>query len=176
MLHHYLLQCFNVCITELPVLFLFEFNSYKSGMDHCYFMRSSQSNELLERYFLFNWLIISCSLPSLIFLVLTIISFLLAATIVEEFGSKEEYGPLFMSTFERFTSSQSVMALTSSYICDQEPDLVETYTNFASAYVRNCPKVLRIVLIKYFTADAYLSYHESLPYTVFYILHILKTC
>lgn len=50
-----------------------------------------------------------------------------------------------MSTFERFTSSTSVMALTSSYICDQEPDLVEAYANFASAYVRSCPKVLIIV-------------------------------
>ncbi|KAH6811312.1 ARM repeat superfamily protein [Perilla frutescens var. frutescens] len=63
-----------------------------------------------------------------------------ASVIVEEFGSKEEYGPLFMSTFKRFTSSTSVMALTSSYICDQEPDLVEAYATFASAYVRNCPK------------------------------------
>ncbi|KAL9162788.1 hypothetical protein ABFS82_06G000700 [Erythranthe guttata] len=63
-----------------------------------------------------------------------------ASVIVEEFGSKEEYGPLFIRTFERFTSSTSVMALTSSYICDQEPDLVEAYTNFASAYVRSCPK------------------------------------
>ncbi|KAK6155333.1 hypothetical protein DH2020_009581 [Rehmannia glutinosa] len=63
-----------------------------------------------------------------------------ASIIVEEFGSKEEYGPLFINTFEQFTSSASVMALTSSYICDQEPDLVEAYTNFASAYVRSCPK------------------------------------
>ncbi|GFQ01128.1 importin-13 [Phtheirospermum japonicum] len=63
-----------------------------------------------------------------------------ASVIVEEFGGKEEYGPLFISTFERFTSSASVMALTSSYICDQEPDLVEAYANFASAYVRSCPK------------------------------------
>ncbi|KAI3457764.1 hypothetical protein Pfo_014427 [Paulownia fortunei] len=63
-----------------------------------------------------------------------------ASVIVEEFGSKEEYGPLFISTFERFTSSTSVVALTSSYICDQEPDLVEAYTNFASAFVRSCPK------------------------------------
>ncbi|KAL8557412.1 hypothetical protein ACS0TY_004731 [Phlomoides rotata] len=63
-----------------------------------------------------------------------------ASVIVEEFGSKEEYGQLFISTFERFTSSAAVMALTSSYICDQEPDLVEAYTNFASAYARNCPK------------------------------------
>lgn len=81
---------------------------------------------------------------------LTIISFFSASVIVEEFGCKEEYGPLFMSTFERFTSSTSVMALTSSYICDQEPDLVEAYTNFASAYVRSCPKVLIFMLITCF--------------------------
>ncbi|KAL0450852.1 UNVERIFIED_CONTAM: hypothetical protein Slati_1641600 [Sesamum latifolium] len=63
-----------------------------------------------------------------------------SAVIIEEFGIKEEYGPLFMRTFERFSSSTSVMALTSSYICDQEPDVVEAYTNFASAYVRSCSK------------------------------------
>ncbi|KAL0377235.1 UNVERIFIED_CONTAM: hypothetical protein Sradi_3029000 [Sesamum radiatum] len=63
-----------------------------------------------------------------------------SAVIIEEFGVKEEYGPLFMRTFERFSSSTSVMALTSSYICDQEPDVVEAYTNFASAYVRSCSK------------------------------------
>ncbi|KAL3813945.1 hypothetical protein ACJIZ3_015213 [Penstemon smallii] len=63
-----------------------------------------------------------------------------ASVVVEEFGSKEEYGLLFISTFERFTGSTSVMALTSSYICDQEPDLVEAYMNFASLYVRRCPK------------------------------------
>ncbi|WRX20292.1 Exportin-1/Importin-beta-like - like 2 [Theobroma cacao] len=57
-----------------------------------------------------------------------------------EFGHKEEYGPLFMSTFERFTQASSVMALNSSYVCDQEPDLVEAYTNFASTYVRGSRK------------------------------------
>lgn len=34
------------------------------------------------------------------------------------------------------------MALTSSYICDQEPDLVEAYTNFASTFIHSCNKVL----------------------------------
>ncbi|KAL2532396.1 ARM repeat superfamily protein [Abeliophyllum distichum] len=63
-----------------------------------------------------------------------------ASIVVEEFGSKEEYGSLFISTFERFTCATSVLALTSSYICDQEPDLVEAYTNFASSYVRSCSK------------------------------------
>ncbi|KAL2240692.1 UNVERIFIED_CONTAM: hypothetical protein Sindi_0710400 [Sesamum indicum] len=72
---------------------------------------------------------------------LIIIVVLPAAVIIEEFGVNEEYGPLFMRTFERFSSSTSVMALTSSYICDQEPDVVEAYTNFASAYVRSCSKL-----------------------------------
>lgn len=74
-----------------------------------------------------------------------------ASVIVEEFGSKEEYGPLFMSTFEKFTCSTSVMTLTSSYICDQEPDLVEAYTNFASAYVLSCPKVHIFMIITCFS-------------------------
>lgn len=60
---------------------------------------------------------------------------------IEEFGHREEYGPLCISTFERFTSAASVTALNSSYICDQEPDLVEAYTNFTSTFVRCCPKV-----------------------------------
>lgn len=61
---------------------------------------------------------------------------------IEEFGHNEEYGPLFVTTLERFTHAASVMALNSSYICDQEPDLVEAYTNFASTYVRGTRKVL----------------------------------
>ncbi|XP_073128464.1 transportin MOS14 isoform X2 [Henckelia pumila] len=67
-----------------------------------------------------------------------------AAAVVEEFGSKEEYGPLFVRTFERFTGSTSIMAFTSSYICDQEPDLVEAYANFASSFLRCCPKEVLI--------------------------------
>ncbi|KAL5581494.1 hypothetical protein UlMin_013936 [Ulmus minor] len=63
-----------------------------------------------------------------------------AAVVMEEFGHKEEYGPLFVTTFERFTRAASVMALNSSYICDQEPDLVEAYTNFASMFVRSSSK------------------------------------
>lgn len=65
-----------------------------------------------------------------------------ASVVIEEFGNKEEYGPLFVTTLERFTHAASVMALNSSYICDQEPDLVEAYTNFASTYVRGTRKVL----------------------------------
>ncbi|XP_058179834.1 transportin MOS14 isoform X2 [Rhododendron vialii] len=63
-----------------------------------------------------------------------------ASVVIEEFGSKEDYGPLFISTFQRFTYAASIMALTSSYICDQEPDLVEAYSNFASTFVCGCPK------------------------------------
>ncbi|KAK4804792.1 hypothetical protein SAY86_004609 [Trapa natans] len=58
-----------------------------------------------------------------------------ASFVIEEFGQREEYGPLFVSTFERFSHASSVMSLSSSYICDQEPDLVEAYMNFASTYV-----------------------------------------
>ncbi|XP_022759430.1 uncharacterized protein LOC111305831 isoform X8 [Durio zibethinus] len=63
-----------------------------------------------------------------------------ASVVIEEFGHKEEYGPLYMSTFERFTQASSVMALNSSYVCDQEPDLVEAYTNFALTFVRGSHK------------------------------------
>lgn len=64
-----------------------------------------------------------------------------ASVVIEEFGHKEEYGACFVTTFERFTHAASVMALNSSYICDQEPDLVEAYTNFASMFVRCSRKV-----------------------------------
>ncbi|KAJ7976335.1 Transportin like [Quillaja saponaria] len=63
-----------------------------------------------------------------------------AAIVIEEFGHLEEFGPLLVTTFERFTHATSVMALTSSYICDQEPDLVEAYANFASTFIRACTK------------------------------------
>ncbi|KAJ8633047.1 hypothetical protein MRB53_026383 [Persea americana] len=68
-----------------------------------------------------------------------------AAVVIEEFGHREEYGPLFISTFERLTSAASITALNSSYICDQEPDLVEAYTNFKSTFVRCCPKKVVVV-------------------------------
>lgn len=63
-----------------------------------------------------------------------------ASVVIEEFSHKEEFGPLFVITFERFTQATSVMGLNSSYICDQEPDLVEAYTNFASTVVRGTHK------------------------------------
>lgn len=63
-----------------------------------------------------------------------------ASIVVEEFGHREEYGPLFICTFERFTNAASVTALNSSYICDQEPDLVEAFVAFTSSFVRVSPK------------------------------------
>lgn len=72
---------------------------------------------------------------------LLIITLYTASVIIEEFGNKEEYGPLFISTLERFTNASSIMALNSSYVCDQEPDLVEAYCNFTSIFLHNSPKV-----------------------------------
>ncbi|KAJ9189816.1 hypothetical protein P3X46_001068 [Hevea brasiliensis] len=63
-----------------------------------------------------------------------------ASVVIEEFSNREEYGPLFVKIFERITQSASVMGLNSSYICDQEPDLVEAYTTFASTFVRSSRK------------------------------------
>ncbi|XP_015570915.2 transportin MOS14 isoform X1 [Ricinus communis] len=63
-----------------------------------------------------------------------------ASVVVEEFSNREEYGPLFVTTFERFTQAASIMGLNSSYVCDQEPDLVEAYTNFASTFIRSAHK------------------------------------
>ncbi|XP_055802816.1 transportin MOS14 isoform X2 [Solanum dulcamara] len=68
-----------------------------------------------------------------------------ASVLIEEFGSREEYGHLFVSIFERFSKSTSIMALTSSYICDQEPDLVEAFANFASIFIRCSPKEVLVV-------------------------------
>uniref|UniRef100_A0A6N2MCB5 Exportin-1/Importin-beta-like domain-containing protein n=1 Tax=Salix viminalis TaxID=40686 RepID=A0A6N2MCB5_SALVM len=71
-----------------------------------------------------------------------------ASVVIEEFSHKEEFGRLFVITFERFTKATSVMGLNSSYICDQEPDLVEAYTNFASTVVRGTHKVGLISLLE----------------------------
>ncbi|KAG5624618.1 hypothetical protein H5410_009836 [Solanum commersonii] len=68
-----------------------------------------------------------------------------ASILIEEFGSREEYGHLFVSIFERFSKSTSIMALTSSYICDQEPDLVEAFANFASIFIRCSLKEVLVV-------------------------------
>ncbi|XP_024319110.1 transportin MOS14 isoform X2 [Brachypodium distachyon] len=63
-----------------------------------------------------------------------------AANVIEEFGHKEEYSVVCVRTFETFSSAASLSNLNSSYTCDQEPDLVEAYVNFTSAFIRCCPK------------------------------------
>jgi hypothetical protein len=63
---------------------------------------------------------------------LTLLVFL-AANVIEEFGHKEEYSVVCVRTFETFSSAASLSNL-SSYTCDQEPDLVEAYANFTSAF------------------------------------------
>ncbi|KAG2562521.1 hypothetical protein PVAP13_8KG282700 [Panicum virgatum] len=63
-----------------------------------------------------------------------------SAKVIEEFGHNEEFGALFVRTFETFSSASSISTLNSSYTCDQEPDLVEAYTCFTSMFIRCCPK------------------------------------
>ncbi|KAL9267323.1 hypothetical protein AKJ16_DCAP26464, partial [Drosera capensis] len=65
-----------------------------------------------------------------------------SCTAIEVFGGREDYGALFISIFDRFTHAASIVALNSSYICDQEPDLVEAYVTFTSIFVRECPKMV----------------------------------
>ncbi|MCO5587430.1 hypothetical protein L7F22_041379 [Adiantum nelumboides] len=63
-----------------------------------------------------------------------------AAVALEEFGHKEELGPLFIRTLGAFTEAEVISAMNSSYACDQEPDVVEAYMGFTSAFLRCCPK------------------------------------
>ncbi|VAI05521.1 transportin MOS14-like isoform X3 [Triticum dicoccoides] len=63
-----------------------------------------------------------------------------AANMIEEFGHKEEYSVVCVRTIETFSSAASLSNLNSSYTCDQEPDLIEAYANFTSAFIRCCPK------------------------------------
>uniref|UniRef100_A0A8I6YG59 Exportin-1/Importin-beta-like domain-containing protein n=1 Tax=Hordeum vulgare subsp. vulgare TaxID=112509 RepID=A0A8I6YG59_HORVV len=63
-----------------------------------------------------------------------------AANMIEEFGHKEEHSVVCVKTIETFSSAASLSNLNSSYTCDQEPDLIEAYANFASAFIRCCPK------------------------------------
>jgi transportin-3 len=63
-----------------------------------------------------------------------------SANVIEEFGHKEEFGALCVRTFETLSSASSISTLSSSYMCDQEPDLVEAYTYFTSMFIRCCPK------------------------------------
>ncbi|VAH91101.1 unnamed protein product [Triticum turgidum subsp. durum] len=59
---------------------------------------------------------------------------------IEEFGHKEEYSVVCVRTIETFSSAASLSNLNSSYTCDQEPDLIEAYANFTSAFIRCCQK------------------------------------
>jgi transportin-3 len=63
-----------------------------------------------------------------------------SANVIEEFGHKEEFGALCVRTFETLSSASSISTLSSSYMCDQEPDLLEAYTYFTSMFIRCCPK------------------------------------
>jgi transportin-3 len=72
-----------------------------------------------------------------------------AANVIEEFGHKEEFGALCVRTFETLSSASSISTLSSSYMCDQEPDLLEAYTYFTSMFIRCCPKVLIFSHVQY---------------------------
>ncbi|KAL3697054.1 hypothetical protein R1sor_011130 [Riccia sorocarpa] len=63
-----------------------------------------------------------------------------AAVAVEEFGHESEHGALFIETLKVFTFSDAMAQMSSSYACDQEPELAEAYMNFTSSFVRCCPR------------------------------------
>ncbi|EFJ12365.1 hypothetical protein SELMODRAFT_446653 [Selaginella moellendorffii] len=64
----------------------------------------------------------------------------LANTLTEEHGHQKEYAPLFVEVAGVFSTADSVAALSSSYACDNEPDVAEAYMNFMSTFLRNCHK------------------------------------
>ena len=78
-----------------------------------------------------------------------------AANVIEEFGHKEEFGALFVRTFETLSSASSILTLNSSYTCDQEPDLVEAYTYFTSMFIRCCPKVLIFLMFNIYICNVF---------------------
>lgn len=78
------------------------------------------------------------------------LSTLSAANMIEEFGHKEEYSVVCVRTIETFSSAASLSNLNSSYACDQEPDLIEAYANFTSAFIRCCPKVPFYIMLRFF--------------------------
>ena len=78
-----------------------------------------------------------------------------AAKVIEEFGHNEEFGALFVRTFETFSSASSISTLNSSYTCDQEPDLVEAYTCFTSMFIRCCPKVLIFLMFNIYICNVF---------------------
>lgn len=65
-----------------------------------------------------------------------------ACVAVEEFGHEKEHGVLFVETLRVFTASDAMASMTTSYSCDQEPDLAEAYFGLLSTFIRCCPKVM----------------------------------
>lgn len=119
-------------------------------MVHCLltFLGFFLTKSFVKFCFTGTWLYVSClfclgSYACCLFGKWERVHILSASVVVEEFGYQKEYGPLFVTTFERFTHAPSVVALNSSYICDQEPDLVEAYTNFASTIIHGSHKVFQ---------------------------------
>lgn len=64
-----------------------------------------------------------------------------AGVAVEEFGHEKEHGALFVKTLLVLTTSEAMAAMTTSYSCDQEPELAEAYFGLLSTFVRSCPHV-----------------------------------
>jgi hypothetical protein len=64
-----------------------------------------------------------------------------AGVAIEEFGHEKEHGALFVETLLVLTSSEAMAAMTTSYSCDQEPELAEAYFGLLSTFVRSCPHV-----------------------------------
>uniref|UniRef100_A0A7I4A443 Exportin-1/Importin-beta-like domain-containing protein n=1 Tax=Physcomitrium patens TaxID=3218 RepID=A0A7I4A443_PHYPA len=62
-----------------------------------------------------------------------------AGIAVEEFGQEKEHGALIVETLLVLTSSEAMAAMTTSYSCDQEPELAEAYFGLLSTFVRSCP-------------------------------------
>lgn len=61
---------------------------------------------------------------------------------MEEFGQEKEHGALIVETLLVLTSSEAMAAMTTSYSCDQEPELAEAYFGLLSTFVRSCPHVM----------------------------------
>ncbi|XP_024393612.1 transportin MOS14 isoform X2 [Physcomitrium patens] len=62
-----------------------------------------------------------------------------AGIAVEEFGQEKEHGALIVETLMVLTSSEAMAAMTTSYSCDQEPELAEVYFGLMSTFVHSCP-------------------------------------
>lgn len=70
-----------------------------------------------------------------------------ACVAVEEFGHEKEHGVLFVETLGVFTASDAMASMTTSYSCDQEPDLAEAYFGLLSTFIRCCSKVMSQYLL-----------------------------